>query len=134
MVIFQVFRDSAHQAELKRYHMYFLIILLLQTLPPPPFNFSESTNHRNPSPRTGPQDLLVTHYHCEEKEQKTLHKYAINQVSQCESEPQEIETTKIVATFYSKGRATTLTVYNRIKIYSNFLREKSTLFPSLKWK
>ena len=23
---------------------------------------------------------------------------------------------------------------NRIKIYSNILREKSTLFPSLKWK
>ena len=27
-------------------------------------------------PRTGPQDLLVTHYDCEENEQKTLHKYA----------------------------------------------------------
>ena len=39
-------------------------------------------------PRTGPQDLLVTHYDCEENEQKILHKYAINQVTQCESEPQ----------------------------------------------
>ena len=40
---------------------------------------------------------------------KTLHKYAINQVTQCESEPQAIETTNIIATLYSKARATTLT-------------------------
>ena len=52
-----------------------------------------SNQNINPSPRTGPQDLLVTHYDCEENEQKTLHKYAINQVSQCETEPQAIETT-----------------------------------------
>ena len=26
--------------------------------------------HTNPSPRTGPQELLVTHYDCEENEQK----------------------------------------------------------------
>ena len=50
-----------------------------------------SNQNINPSPRTGPQDLLVTHYDCEENEQKTLHKYAINQVSQCETEPQAIE-------------------------------------------
>ena len=37
--------------------------------------FSEQKT--NPSPRTGPQDLLVTHYDCEENEQKTLHIYAI---------------------------------------------------------
>ena len=42
---------------------------------------------------------------------KTLHKYAINQVTQCESEPQAIETTNIIATLYSKARATTLTRY-----------------------
>ena len=30
----------------------------------------------NSSPRAGPQDLLVTHYDCEENEQNTLHKYA----------------------------------------------------------
>ena len=42
-----------------------------------------SDQNKNPSPRTGPQDLLVTHYDCEENEQKTLHKYAINQVTQC---------------------------------------------------
>ena len=33
-----------------------------------------SEQHTNPSPRTGPQDLLVTHYDCEENEQKTLQK------------------------------------------------------------
>ena len=65
----------------------------------------------SPSPRTGPQDLLVTHYDCEENEQKTLHKYAINQVSQCETEPQAIETTNVIATLYSKARATTVIGY-----------------------
>ena len=50
------------------------------------FIFSEP--NQNPSHRTGPRDLLVTHYDCEENEEKTLHKYAINQVKQCESKPQ----------------------------------------------
>ena len=72
-------------------------------------NFSEQIT--NPSPRTGPQELLVTHYGCEENEQKTLQKYAINQVTQCKSEPQAIETTNIIATLYSKALATTLTGY-----------------------
>ena len=54
-----------------------------------------SKQYTNPSPRTEPQDLLVTHYDCEENEQKTLQKFAINQVTQCESEPQAIETTNI---------------------------------------
>ena len=71
--------------------------------------FSEP--NRNPSPRTGPQDLIVTHYDCAENVQKTLHKYAINQVIQCESETQAIETTNNIATLYSKARATTLTGY-----------------------
>ena len=71
--------------------------------------FSEQKT--NPSPCTGPQDLLVTHYDSEENEQKTLLKYVINQVTQCESEPQAIETTNIVATLYSKARSTTLTGY-----------------------
>ena len=57
--------------------------------------------------RTGPQDLQVTYYDCEE----TLHKYAINQVTQCESESQSIETTSVIATLYSKARATTLIGY-----------------------
>ena len=43
--------------------------------------FSEP--NQNPSPRTRRQDLIVTDYDCEENEQKTLHKYAINQVTQC---------------------------------------------------
>ena len=57
-----------------------------------------SQPNQNFSPGTGPHDLLVTHYDCEENEQKTLHIYAINQVTQCESEPQAIETTNVVAT------------------------------------
>ena len=32
--------------------------------------------NQNPSPRTGPQDLLVTHYDCEKNEQK----YYINRL------------------------------------------------------
>ena len=47
-----------------------------------------SEQNTNPSARTEPQDLLVTHYDCDENEQKTLHNYAINQVTQCESERQ----------------------------------------------
>ena len=65
--------------------------------------------NQKPSPRTGPQDLLETYYDCEENEQQTQHKYAINQVTQCESEPQATETTNILATLYSKSRSTTLT-------------------------
>ena len=73
-------------------------------------------SEQNPSPRTGPQDLLVTHYDCEENEQK--HKYAINQVSQCEREPQAIETTKVIATLYSKARATTKAGYKFTALFS----------------
>ena len=69
-------------------HMYLLKILIFQTL----LFLNCSEPNQNPSPRTGPQDLLVTHYDCEENEQKTLHKYAINQVTQCECKPQAIET------------------------------------------
>ena len=71
-------------------HMHLLIIFFLQTHPP--LLFLEPTNHKNTSPRIGPQDSLVTHYDCGENEQKTQHKYAINQVTQCEPEPQEKET------------------------------------------
>ena len=70
-----------------------------------------SDQNTNPSPHTGSQDLLVTHYDCQENETKTLHKYAINQVSQCELEPQSIETTIVIATLYSKARATTVIGY-----------------------
>ena len=41
----------------------------------------ESTNHNNPSPRLGLQDLLVTHYDCEDRQQKALHKNASKQVT-----------------------------------------------------
>ena len=77
-----------------------------------------SDQNINPSPRTGPQDLLVTHYDCEENEQKTLHKYALNQVSQCETEPQAIETTNVIATLYSKARATTVIGYKFTATFS----------------
>ena len=86
--------------------MYLLEILIFQTLLI--FIFSKP-GYNNPSPRTGPHDLLVTHYDCEENEQKTLHKYAKNQVTKGESEPQSIETTNVIATLYSKVRATRLT-------------------------
>ena len=42
----------------------------------------------------------------------TLHKYAIHQITQCETEPQLIETTNIIATLNSKARTTTLSDYN----------------------
>ena len=88
--------------------MYILKLLIFLQ----PLFLVTSNQHINPSPRTGPQDLLVTHYDCEENEQKTLHKYAINQVSQCETEPQAIETTDIIATLYSKAELQQLQVIN----------------------
>ena len=94
-------------------HVYSKIINFLRLL------FLVISNQNiNPSPRTGPQDLLVTHYDCEENEQKTLHKYAINQVSQCETEPQAIETTNVIATLYSKARATTVIGYKFTATFS----------------
>ena len=94
--------------------MYFLKIFTFQYL----LFLIFSEPNQNPSPRTGPQDLLVPHYDCEENEQKTLHKYAINQVTQFESEPQAIETTNVITTFYSKARPTTLTGYKFTATFS----------------
>ena len=71
--------------------MYLLIIFFLQTLSP--LVLFEPTSHQNPSPRRGSHDLLVTHYDCEENEQKTLLKYAINQVTRNEFEPQKVRRT-----------------------------------------
>ena len=88
-------------------HIYILKVFTFQSLL---FKFFFEQN-TYPSPRTGPQDLLVTHYDCEENEQKTLHKYAINQVTQCKSEPKALETANIIARLFSKARATTLTGY-----------------------
>ena len=78
--------------------MYFLNVLFFETHFP--VIFSESQTQNTPSPRKRPQDLLVRHYDCEENEQKKLNKDAINQVTQCQSEPLALETTNIIATFY----------------------------------
>ena len=51
-------------------------------------------------------------YDCEDNQLKLLHKHAINQVRKNESEPQDIISTTLVATLYSKARATALTDYN----------------------
>ena len=107
--------------------MYLLRILLFLSI----IFYTFSEQNINPSPRTGPQDLLVTHYDCEDNEQKTLQKYAINQVTQCETEPQAIETTSVRATLYSKARATTVIGH---KIHSKIFREESTLLTSFKRK
>ena len=104
--------------------MYLLKILIFQILLL--FNFSKP-DHNNPFPRTGPQDLLVTHYDCKVNEQKTLHKYAKNQVTQCESEPISIERTNVKPTLYSKARATTLTGYKNFTIYNGKSRCIHTL-------
>ena len=42
----------------------------------------------------------------------------MNQVSQCESQPQSIETTNIIATLFSQARATTLTGYKFTALFS----------------
>ena len=90
--------------------MYILKIITFQHI----FFLIFSDQNTNPSPRTEPQDLLVSHYDCEENEQKTLHKHAINQVSECETE----ETTNVIATLYSKARATTVTGYKFTATFS----------------
>ena len=109
-------------------HVYFKII----NFSPTPF-FSNLKSKHKPFSSYRPQDLLVTHYDCEENEQKTLHKYAINQVSQCETEPQAIETTDVIATLYSKARATTVTGYKFTATFF-FFRKEITLFTSLERK
>ena len=95
--------------------MYLSKILIFQTLLF--FNFSKP-DHNTPSPRTGSQNLLDTHYDCEVNEQKTLHKFAINQLTRCESEPQSTETTNVIAKHYSKARAKTLTGYKFTATFS----------------
>ena len=42
---------------------------------------------------------------------KTHHKYALNQITQCALEPIAVESTKAIATFYSKYSATILSGY-----------------------
>ena len=81
------------------------------------FSSNFRSEHKSFSPHRTPR-LISTHYDCEENEQKTLHKYAINQVSQCETEPQTIETTNVIATLYSKARATTVIGYKFTAAFS----------------
>ena len=52
------------------------------------------------------------------KKTNKKHKYALNQVTQCESEPQAIESTNVIATLYSKARSTTLTEYKFTATFS----------------
>ena len=58
---------------------------------------------------------------------KTLHKYAKNQVTQCETEPHENEITNIITTLYSKARATALTGYKLTATFSQKKRHCSQL-------
>ena len=95
--------------------MYILKILTFQRL----LFLIFSEPNRNPSPRIGPQDFLLTHYDCEKKtNKKTLHKNPINQLTQCESKPQAIEITNVIATLYSKAQAATLTGYKFTATFS----------------
>ena len=92
--------------------MYILRILTFQRI----FFLIFSEQNTNPSPRTGPRENEENE--TEENEQKTLQKYAINQVTQCETERQAIETTNVMTTLYSKARATTVTGYKFTATFS----------------
>ena len=90
--------------------MYLLKILILHTLLN--FNFSKP-DHNNSSARTGPQELLLTHYYCEENEQKNF--FANMQLTKSlnvNPNHNQSKQTNIIVTLYSKARATTLTGYN----------------------
>ena len=52
------------------------------------------------------------------KTKKHYIKNAINKVTQCETEPQAIETTNVMATLYPKARATTITGYKFTATFS----------------
>ena len=87
--------------------MYLLIIFSLKSL-----SFLvhlDPIYHKNPLPE---QDHTISLLHIMivkvTNKQNSFHKYAINQVTQCESEPQYIESTSVIASLYTKGRATTL--------------------------
>ena len=107
--------------------MYILNIITFQHI----LFLKISDQNTNPSPRTGPQDLLNTHYDCEENEQKTLQKYAINQLTQCKTEPQAIKNYKYNSNIVFKSPSND---NHRIYIYSNILRKQSTLFTSFQRK
>ena len=77
-------------------HMCLLKVFLINTFSP--LVLLEPIPHPNPSHQTRTQDLQVTIYDCEDNQQQTLHNSAINQVTKCESESQDTESTTIVAT------------------------------------
>ena len=62
------------------YRTHVFLILLLQNIFYLLLHW-KLTVHDNPSPRTGPEYCLVTQFDCEDNQQKTLHKNAINQVT-----------------------------------------------------
>ena len=82
-------------------HINILIVFSIKN----PISFSTTGNHKSykPFPPNRVTCFLVTHYDYEDNQQNTLQKYPINQVTACESEPQDIESTTIVATLYSKA-------------------------------
>ena len=63
--------------------------------------------------------ISLSHNMIVKNNKKTLNKCAIQQVTQCESEPQDIESTTIVATLHSNARSTTLKSYNLEKIHNS---------------
>ena len=67
------------------------------------------TIDNNPSPQTGLKVPVVNHYVCQDNQQKSQNRYAINQVTQIESELQAVQSINVFATFHSKARATSLT-------------------------
>ena len=60
----------------------------------------ELINHKKTSPQTVPQDLINTHYDCEDHQQKTLQKNAINQFTLRKSEPESNQSTTVVVTIF----------------------------------
>ena len=87
------------------------------------FVILEPSSHNIPSLGTGPQDFRVIQYNCEDHQQKhctNTHLIRL-QVTLREFEPQEIESTNIIATLYSKARAKTFADY---KITGKFSEKK----------
>ena len=71
------------------------------------FPSSKPRTRSSPKPFSpnNPTKPHVTHYDCEDNQQKTLHKNEINQETQCEFELQDIESTTELTTLNSKTRA-----------------------------
>ena len=85
---------------------------------PTPFSSNIKSKHKPFSPYRTARFISNTLRLRRKMNKKHIHKYAINQVSQCETEPQAIETTNVIATLYSKARATTVTAYKFTATFS----------------